>query len=134
MNMNKQRGFSLFALIFWGAILVFVAIVGMRVLPAYIQYFTVKKILVDLGADPALQQASPREIRDKYTKRALIDNVDMVKADDLVIDRSAQRLVVTADYTFVTRLFGNVSLMVHFTPSSENPNSGIMSSLNTPVE
>ena len=45
--MKKQRGVALSGLLFWSVILVLVAVLGMKVLPTYIEY---TKILKDAKA------------------------------------------------------------------------------------
>ena len=45
--MNKQRGVALSGLLFWGIVLVLVSVLGMKVVPTYIEYY---KILKDAKA------------------------------------------------------------------------------------
>ena len=52
VGMRKQRGLSLLGLIVIGRILVLVAVVGMKVTPAYIEYFTIQKHLRELARSP----------------------------------------------------------------------------------
>ena len=50
--MHKQRGLSLIGILFWIIVLVFVAILGFRLVPAYTEYFSVEKVLKEMGQDP----------------------------------------------------------------------------------
>ena len=38
---SRQRGVTLFGLLFWAVIVGFLALIGMRVLPALNEYFTI---------------------------------------------------------------------------------------------
>ena len=42
-NASRQRGVTLFGLLFWAVIVGFLALIGMRVLPALNEYFTIKR-------------------------------------------------------------------------------------------
>ena len=42
---SKQLGISLKGAVFWMAILGFLGVMGAKLMPAYIEYFTVKKML-----------------------------------------------------------------------------------------
>ena len=44
--MNAQRGITLIGMLIAGIVIVFVAIAGLKIAPAYIEYFTVKKAIV----------------------------------------------------------------------------------------
>jgi Tfp pilus assembly protein PilX len=40
---SRQRGMTLFGLMFWAIVVGFVALVGMRVLPTLNEYFTIQR-------------------------------------------------------------------------------------------
>ncbi|NWG39199.1 MAG: DUF4845 domain-containing protein [Hydrogenophilaceae bacterium] len=116
---RQQRGLTLIGLVLWGIILVFIALLAMKLIPAYTEYFTIQKILRDIGNDPNLKSMSNGEIRDKFSKRAMVDNINTIKATDLEIGRDGGQTVVSAEYQFQTPLIGNVSLLVDFSASSD---------------
>jgi cell division protein FtsL len=116
---RQQRGLTLIGLVLWGIILVFIALLAMKLIPAYTEYFTIQKILRDIGNDPNLKSMSNGEIRDKFSKRAMVDNINTIKATDLEIGRDGGQTVVSAEYQFQTPLVGNVSLLVDFSASSD---------------
>jgi hypothetical protein len=104
--------------LFVAILLVFVAMVAMKVVPAYIEFFSVQKILQSMGQDPALRSKTNTEIRSEFGKRASAGYVEAVQAEDLSIERSAAGTIVSADYEFRTKLIGNVSLVIDFSASS----------------
>ncbi len=116
---QQQRGLTLISLLFWCVIIGFIALLAMKLIPAYMEYFTVQKILSDIGNDPNIKSLSNGEIREKFTKRALIDNIATVKAADLDISRESGTTVVSVEYPFQTKLVGNVSLLVDFSARSD---------------
>lgn len=125
INQRQQRGLSMIGLLFWGIIIVFVALVAMKLIPAYVEYFEIKKILKDLGSDVGSKGMSNGEIRERFAKRAMIDNITAVNPADLTISRENGQTVVSVDYSFQAPLVGNLSLLADFSASSEGRESKI---------
>jgi hypothetical protein len=114
--MKKQRGLSLLGLIIGGGVLVFVAIVGMKVTPAYIEYFTIQKHLRELARSP--DAASVKEIQNAFDKRADIDDITALKGSDLEITKNGNQVSISAYYEKKVPLFANVSALFEFEVSS----------------
>jgi len=119
---SQQRGLSMIGFLFVAVVLVMIAMLAMKLVPAYIEFFSVKKILATMGQESDLRSKSNAEIRSDFVKRANVGYVTVVKPEDLTIDRSRGVPVISADYAFRTKLFGNVSLVVDFSAST-NPNA-----------
>jgi len=119
---NQQRGLTMIGFLFVAFVLVMVAMVGMKLVPAYIEFFSVKKVLASMGQDSDLKSKSNQEIRNDFIKRANVSYVTVVKPEDLSVDRSGGVPVISAEYEFRTKLVGNVSLVVDFSASSD-PNA-----------
>lgn len=119
---NRQHGLSMIGFLFVAFVLIMVAMLGMKLVPAYIEFFSVKKILSTMGQGSDLKEQSNAEIRADFIKRAGVDYVTVVKPEDLTIERLNGATVVSVDYEFRTPLFGNVSLIVDFSASSD-PNA-----------
>ena len=51
---SRQRGVTLFGLLFRAVIVGFLALIGMRVLPALNEYFTIKKSINKIAAEGVL--------------------------------------------------------------------------------
>jgi len=112
----------MFGFLFVAFFLVLIAMLAMKVVPAYIEYFSVKKILATMGQESDVKSKGNAAIREDFMKRASVGYVTVVKPDDLAIDRVNGVPVITADYEFRTTLIGNVSLVIDFKASS-NPNA-----------
>jgi len=115
---KRQRGVSLSGLLIWVVILIFAAIGGMKVVPAYIQDTEIKNILFTIANDPEMQAAQARSIRDSFSKRAMMNNINVVTADDIEIVKDARGLSLSISYQAKIPLAGNASLLLEFNPSS----------------
>jgi hypothetical protein len=119
---SRQRGLSMIGFLFVAAVLVVVAMLAMKLVPAYIEFFSVKKILATMGQESDFRSKSNAELRSDFAKRANVGYVTVVKPEHLTIDRRGGVPVVSADYEFRTKLVGNASLVVDFSAST-NPNA-----------
>lgn len=120
INRRQQRGATMVGMLLWGIVIVFVALVAMKLIPAYMEFLTIKKIITDIGSEVSVKSMSNGDIRDRFARRAMIDNISTVGPSDLRISRENGRTVVTLDYAFQTHLVGNVSLLADFSASSDD--------------
>ncbi len=118
----QQRGLSMIGFLFVAAVAVGLAVLAMKVVPAYIEFFSVKKILASMGQSPELRSKSNAEIRTDFDKKANVGYVTVVKPGDLDIQRVGGVPVISVDYAFRTKLVGNASLVIDFYASSD-PNA-----------
>jgi len=118
INSKKQAGASLIGMLFVGGAVVFVALMVMKIFPAYQEYFSVKTIIHTMNKE-SLKGMTKNEIIDNFNKRADIGYVTVIHGSDLTIDKNSDgETVVSAEYQVVKPLFGNVSLLIDFaTPS-----------------
>ena len=123
INRIRQRGLTMFSFLFVAVVVVFAALLAMKLAPAYMEFFTIKKILSDIGSKPDFRTMSNADIRTVYGKRAMIDNISTVQPTDLEIERQNGAPVVSVNYIFQTSLVGNVSLLVEFKASSDGGSS-----------
>lgn len=116
---KRQHGLTMFGFLFVAVVLVMIAMLGMKLVPAYIEFFSVKKILAGMAQESDLRSKSNAEIRSDFSKRANAGYVTVVKPEDLSINRSGGVPVISADYEYRTKLVGNISLVVDFSASSD---------------
>lgn len=116
---KKQTGISLVGLIFGGMILIFAALLAMKVAPSYIEYFNAKKAIYGIVNENA--EASVNDVRKSFEARATIDDITSVRPADLEISRDRGLLVVAFAYRKEIRLFSNISLCIDFAASTQEP-------------
>ena len=121
VNISKpksQRGLSFSGFILGAFILVLISITGLKLIPAYIQNAEIKKVFTEIAGDPEMQKASSHDIRMSFNRRASIDNITAIKADDIEIEIDSGKPVLSASYAVKVPLVGNMSLYLDFNPSS----------------
>ncbi len=115
--LTKQRGVSFGGFIFGLILLVAASIFGLKLIPAYMQDAQIKNVFNAIAHDPEMQKATPLDIRASFNRRASIDNIKAIKAEDIEISSNQGRLVLSASYFVKIPMGGNVSLYLDFNPS-----------------
>ena len=110
---SKQLGISLKGAIFWMALLGFFGVMGAKLMPAYVEYFTVKKMLKAMDEQGDLK-GTVRDIRNAFDKRNAIEDVKNVRPDDLEITKEGGEAVVSVNWSVRVPLVSNVSACLDF--------------------
>jgi hypothetical protein len=114
---HKQRGISLSGLFVGLFILIIVALLGMKLIPAYMEYGTARNAIQAIARDRA--NASPQDIRRSFDARAAIDDITAVRAQDLEITKEGGEVVISFGYRKEVPLFMNVGVYMDFAASSK---------------
>lgn len=117
--MHKQRGISMVGIIFVCIGLVLVAVGGLKVTPAYLEYMSVKKAVVGIVQGGEARGGTVSEIRRAFDKRAQVDDISVISGADLEITKEGNDVVVAFSYPKKVPLFGNVSLYFDFAGNSK---------------
>jgi hypothetical protein len=117
---RRQQGVSIVMLIVVLSLLALVAILGMKVVPAYIEFNSVRKIIQAMKREGDTRK-SVREIRDAFNRRASVDYVDSIKGDDLEITKEGGEVIVAAIYSKKVPIIANFNACLDFVASSKDP-------------
>jgi hypothetical protein len=112
-NRHRQGGLTMTGFLFTAFVAVAVVMIGFRMLPPYIEYFTVKKIMAKT-LDDSKQGFSLYQFRRDFDLKASADYIDSVKGSDIEVTKEGNNLVATASWTRTLHLVGNVSLLLEF--------------------
>lgn len=114
----RQSGVTLIGVLIIGMVVVFAAILAMKVAPAYIEFGTIRSVLSSMAQAPDYREQSPGDVREAFSRRAQIDNIRAVTAADMVIEKSKDGPIARIDYEQRIPLFANVSLVLEFSAST----------------
>lgn len=116
--MNRQRGISLSGLMMGIALLIPIALLGMKVTPSVIEYYQIVKAMKAVAHDSSLKSASVGEVRKAFGKHQEIDNFKKIGPQDIEVTKESGDLVVAFAYQDKIPLFANVSLLIDYEGSS----------------
>lgn len=119
--MRKQQGMTFIGLVLTIAAIVFVAVIAMKLTPAYLEYMSVKRAITKIENDPSFASMSKNEIAAQFDRSAQIDDIKTIKGNELLISKEeGGRPVVTAEYQTVVPLLANVSALIDFRASTDD--------------
>ena len=116
--MNRERGVTFIGMIFIAAAIIFVAIIGLKLIPPYIEYASIKNHFREIAHGPDARGASPADIQQAFNRRAQIDNIDTIKGQDIDVIAEGDTPVLSANYSVRVHLMGNVSACLDFVVTS----------------
>ena len=115
---ERQQGLSMMGFLITAIILIAVAVLGMKMIPAYMQNGTIKEVFNAVAHDPGLKGATIRDIELAYVKRAAVQDINAIKPGDINIQNDDSGISLSATYQVKIPLVANVSLVLDFNPSS----------------
>jgi Tfp pilus assembly protein PilE len=108
---SRQRGVTLFGLLFWAVIVGFLALIGMRVLPALNEYFTIKRAVNKIASEGS----TVAEIRSAFEKQKDIEySIASITSKYLIITKENDKVVVSFAYDKEVELVSPVFLLIKF--------------------
>ena len=116
---NLQRGITLSGLFVILFLVIVAALLGMKLIPPYMEYATAKNAIQQISRDRV--GATPQEIRRAFDSRATVDDITAVKAADLDITKEGNEIVISFAYRKEVPLFANLGVYMDFAASSRNP-------------
>jgi len=116
--MKNQRGMSFIGTLVLIVLGVSITLLVVKLAPAYIEFFSVKKVLATMAQDPAFPAMSPTEIRNSFDRRANIDYITTVTGKDLDLSKDNGQNVASMEYSQKIPLLFNISACLDFSAST----------------
>jgi len=114
---NRQLGVSLMGLIFGAVILIFVLLLGMKMFPPYMEYFTAKKHIAQIAQEQ--RNGTVGDVRKAWQLKTAIEDVPSVNDKELEVTKEGGEIVISFAYRKEVPLFSNVGVYMDFAASSK---------------
>ena len=118
--MKNQQGFNTVAFLLWMMAIIMAIIMGMRVIPAYMEHATIQKALNSMTSESDINNKTSKEIRQSFNKFVQIDDIESVSGRDLEIKKVQGNIIIEVAYSVKTPLFANISLLLEFEATAGN--------------
>lgn len=109
---RAQRGLSMIGFLFVAAVVLVVAMVAFRMIPAYIEFYTIQRALEGALADS--NDLSVATVRRAMDRRLAADYADAVAAKDVEVSKSGNSVTASVSWEKRLHMVGNVSLLLEF--------------------
>jgi hypothetical protein len=110
---QRQRGLSIIGFIFVAIVVVVALMIGARTVPAYIEWYTVQKVMANT-LQTSKEGFTLYQFRRDFDLKASADYIESVRGTDIEVSKVGNQLVATANWSRVLHLVGNVSLLLEF--------------------
>lgn len=112
---QKQRGMSMLGFLMVLCLVIFFAFCAMKIVPMYIEFYSVKQALKGLAGDQGLAGATKEKIREMYLRRLEMSYADHVKKMDALRFESGDGGVkMVVDYERRETLMANLDVVGKF--------------------
>ena len=116
--MRRQKGVTLSGFLLWSVVLVFVALLGFKIGPPYVEYLSIQAQLKAVANDPEGRSGVRRVVEDLFDRRSAIENISAVKAKDILIARKGEQVVLSFEYTVCVPIVFNIRACMDYYPTS----------------
>ena len=112
-SLRRQRGLTLIGLLFWGGVLAVTAVVGMKVFPTVLEYYTVQRIVDRIVAG---NPSTVPQVRQEFDKATEIEySIQSIKSSDLIVSKNANdKVVIEFGWDKEVDLAGPVYLLIKY--------------------
>jgi len=109
---QRQRGVTLFGLMFWAIAIGFVAYVGLRVFPTVNEYLTVQTAVEKIAR---AQPATVAEARLAFDKQKDIEySITSISGKDLIVTKENDKVVIAFAYDKLVPIYGPVYILIKY--------------------
>lgn len=111
---RNQGGMTLIGFIIVLAVVGVFVYMGMKLVPMYSEYYSVKRSLNDLANEPGAGHMDSAKARDLFFRRMEMSYVDSVRPENFKIVRNDRGMEITVNYEVRRPLIGNLDVIGHF--------------------
>ena len=109
---GRQRGITLFGLVFWAVVISFLAYVAIRIFPTANEFLTIQRAVKQIAT------ASPQtvaEVRTAFDRQKEVEYaITTIGGKDLTVTKENDRVVISFAYDKEIPLFGPVFLLIKY--------------------
>jgi Domain of unknown function (DUF4845) len=112
VSSRRQRGVTLFGLMFWAVLIGFGALITMRVLPTLNEYYTIQRAVEKIAKEGG---STVPEIRYAFERQRQIEySITSIEGKDLKITKENEKVVVSFAYDKEIELLAPVYLLIKY--------------------
>ena len=109
---SRQRGLTLFGLMFWAIVIGFLAYVLVRVLPTLNEYATIQRAVEKIAATQPATVAEARQAFDR--QRDLEYSISAITSKDLQVTKENDKVVISFAYDKEILIYGPVFILIKY--------------------
>ena len=111
---RKQGGMTMLGFLITLSVVILFLFCGMKIVPMYIEYYSVKKALASIASDAQAADATKEKIRSIFARHMQIDYVSVIKPEMLKIETTDAGYNLLVDYERREALIANLDVVGKF--------------------
>ncbi len=116
--MKRQSGMTMLSWLVVLGVLVFFILIGIKMVPTYLENYSIKQVLATMENDRAVRKMTPRQMRESFMKRLKINSVYEFDREWVKIKKEKFGMRMSVDYEIRKPVAGNVSILMAFSNSA----------------
>lgn len=126
MKHTRQRGITLIGFLMILILAGFFAFLGMRLVPTYVEYYSVTRDMAGLASEPGITTMGPEKIRDLLFRRFYVSYVESVKPQHIKLVQAGDGYDLRITYEVRKELIYNLDYVAKFDHSVELRRGGAL--------
>jgi hypothetical protein len=119
----RQRGMTVISVLIILIMIAFVGLIVMRILPIYIDYFSIRSSLEGLKKEPEIERMTLLDVQQRIQKRFDISYVNIIDARRIKVRQQGRDKVLELAYEDRRPLLGNLDVIAKFNETITLPAS-----------
>ena len=115
---TKQNGMTMMSWLVVLGIVVFFILIGIKMIPTYLENYSIKQVLTNMENDRAVRSMSPAEMKQSFLKRLKINSVYEFDRNAIQIKKEKNGTRFEVSYEIRKPVAGNVSIVMAFSESA----------------
>lgn len=120
-SLERQKGITAIGWILIILLIGCVAFFLLKLVPIYIDGFTVEDVATSFNSNPDIGSMTPGEIRRDIRHRLSVNMITDVKPEDITVTKADNVVSIEIYYVKRTHLVGNIDLVVTFDKQANIP-------------
>lgn len=116
---HKQRGMTLIGFVMVLAIAGLFIYVGMKLIPMYTEFYSVKKALAAMANEDGIANKSAADVKRSLAKRLNMSYAGTIKSEHVKVERKGPGWFVTVEYENRRELIANLDVVGKFHAEKE---------------
>ena len=116
-KIKKQKGLTLISLLVMISIAIFIVITVVKLVPSYIENFSVESSLVSIASDINTKKIKPKDIKSRLIKRLEFNNVKHITDENIMISGGEDQSTLSITYEVRKPILGNIDFVMKFNNS-----------------
>ena len=114
---KQQKGLTLISLLVVISIATFMVITVVKLVPSYIENFSVESSLVSIASDINTKKIKPKDIKPRLIKRLEFNNVKHITDENIMISGGEDQSTLSITYEVRKSILGNIDFVMKFNNS-----------------